>query len=129
MAVGVNGSLISVRASDWAVAEAELQGVALRVLYAVSDRAEAAPVLCSAASRIRRRHPGLPVGTVAVETVAVEGDAVHALARESAVADLTVVGTRDSGGLTGAAHSSPSPPPCAAGPCGRSDAAGDRRRS
>ncbi|MEW2048053.1 universal stress protein [Streptomyces sp. NPDC005476] len=98
IAVGVNGSLNSVRASDWAAAEAERHGVALRVLYAVPDRDEAAPVLRSAASRIRRRHPDLPV-----ETVAVEGGAVHVLARESAVADLTVVGACDGGGLTGAA--------------------------
>lgn len=101
IAVGVNGSLISVRASDWAAAEAERHGVALRLLYAVPDRDEAEPVLRCAASRIRRRHPGLPVVTVAVE-----GGAVHALARESAVADLTVVGTRDSGGTAGTAFRS-----------------------
>ncbi|MEU8575330.1 universal stress protein [Streptomyces asoensis] len=101
IAVGVDGSVHSVRAADRAAAEAERHGVALRVLYAVPDRDEAAPVLRSAASRIRRRHPGLPV-----ETVAVEGGAVHALARESAVADLTVVGTRGLGALTGTAFGS-----------------------
>ncbi|MDQ0935423.1 universal stress protein [Streptomyces turgidiscabies] len=41
-----------------------------------------------------------------MEAVAVEGGAVHALARESAAADLTVVGARDGGGLTGAAFGS-----------------------
>ncbi|MGW2912412.1 universal stress protein [Streptomyces asoensis] len=101
IAVGVDGSVHSVRAADRAAAEAERHGVALRVLYAVPDRDEAAPVLRSAASRIRRRHPGLPV-----ETVAVEGGAVHALARESEVADLTVVGTRGLGALTGTAFGS-----------------------
>ncbi|MER7101733.1 universal stress protein [Streptomyces humidus] len=101
IAVGVDGSVISVRALDWAAAEAERHGVALRVLYAVADRDEAAPVLRSAASRTRRRHPGLPVTTVAVE-----GGAVHALARESAGADLTVVGTRGLGALTGTAFGS-----------------------
>ncbi|MEU5278022.1 universal stress protein [Streptomyces asoensis] len=101
IAVGVDGSVHSVRAADRAAAEAERHGVALCVLYAVPDRDEAAPVLRSAASRIRRRHPGLPV-----ETVAVEGGAVHALARESAVADLTVVGTRGLGALTGTAFGS-----------------------
>ncbi|MBK3625621.1 universal stress protein [Streptomyces sp. MBT49] len=101
IAVGVDGSVHSVRAADRAAAEAERHGVALRVLYAVPDRDEAAPVLRSAASRIRRRHPDLPV-----ETVAVEGGAVHALARESEVADLTVVGTRGLGALTGTAFGS-----------------------
>ncbi|MEU4874479.1 universal stress protein [Streptomyces sp. NPDC021608] len=99
--VGVDGSVISVRALDRAAEEAVRHGVALRVLYAVPDRDEAAPVLRSAASRTRRRHPGLPV-----ETVAVEGGAVHALARESESADLTVVGRRGSGPLTGTAFGS-----------------------
>ena len=59
IAVGVNGSLISARASDWAAAEVERHCVALRLPYAVPDRAEAEPVLRCAASRIRRRHPAV----------------------------------------------------------------------
>ncbi|MFI1444203.1 universal stress protein [Streptomyces fructofermentans] len=92
----VDGSLFSVRALDQAAHEAARRGAALRVLYAVSDRDEAGPVLASAAARVRERHPGLPV-----ETRAVEDDVVRALVRESANAVLTVVGTRGLGGLAG----------------------------
>ncbi|MFE6828457.1 universal stress protein [Streptomyces sp. NPDC057690] len=96
--VGVDGSLISVRALDWAAGEAVRRGAVLRVLYAVPDRDEAAPVLGHSVSRTRARHPEL-----LVETVATEGGAVRALARESADAELTVVGTRGLGTLTGSA--------------------------
>ncbi|MFE2580565.1 universal stress protein [Streptomyces sp. NPDC059378] len=99
--VGVDGSLVSVRASDRAAAEAVRHGTDLRVLYAVPDRDEAAPVLGSAVARIRARHPGLRV-----EAVVAQGGAVRALARESVDADLTVVGTRGPGALTGAAFGS-----------------------
>ncbi|NGO41757.1 universal stress protein [Streptomyces sp. YC419] len=96
MVVGVDGSLVAVRALDWAAEEAVRRGIALRIVYAVADRDEAGPVLASAVARVHERHPGLPV-----ETRAVEGGAVAALAEESAVADLTVVGTRGLGSVTG----------------------------
>ncbi|MFM9698401.1 universal stress protein [Streptomyces europaeiscabiei] len=99
--VGVDGSLVSVRALDWAAAEAVRHGTALRVVYAVPDRDGAAPVLASAASRVRQRYQEL-----ALETVAAEGGAVPVLVRESAKAELTVVGTRGLGALTGAAFGS-----------------------
>ncbi|MGX9890978.1 universal stress protein [Streptomyces sp. NPDC002276] len=94
--VGVDGSLVSVRALDQAAEEAVRRGVALRVVYAVPDRDEAGPVLGSAASRVRERHPAVPV-----ETRAVEDGVVRGLVRESADAVLTVVGTRGLGGLAG----------------------------
>jgi nucleotide-binding universal stress UspA family protein len=96
VAVGVDGSLISVRALDWAAQEAVRRGAGLRVVYAVPDCDEAGPVLGAAAGRVRARHPGL-----ALETEAVEGGVVKALARESEEAALTVVGTRGFGGFTG----------------------------
>ncbi|GAA3791527.1 universal stress protein [Streptomyces phyllanthi] len=96
VAVGVDGSLVAVRALDRATEEAVRRGTALRIVYAVADRDEAGPVLASAASRVHERHPGLPV-----ETRAVEDGAVRALARESESAVLTVVGTRGLGGVTG----------------------------
>ncbi|ELS54706.1 universal stress protein [Streptomyces viridochromogenes] len=94
--VGVDGSLVSVRALDQAADEAARRGAALRVVYAVPDRDEAGPVLASAASRVRERHPAVPV-----ETRAEEDGAVRALVRESADAVLTVVGTRGLGAFAG----------------------------
>ncbi|KOU58112.1 stress-inducible protein [Streptomyces sp. MMG1533] len=94
--VGMDGSLVAVRALDWAADEAARRGAGLRVVYAVPDRDEAGPVLASAVARVAERHPGLPVVTAAAE-----GGAVRALERESEDAVLTVVGTRGFGGLTG----------------------------
>ncbi|GAA3367532.1 universal stress protein [Streptomyces antimycoticus] len=96
VAVGVDGSVVAVRALDWATEEALRRGTALRIVYAVTDRDEAGPVLASAAARVHQRHPDLPV-----ETRAVEGGTVRAMARESERAVLTVVGTRGLGGVTG----------------------------
>ncbi|MGC0336771.1 hypothetical protein RKD20_001805 [Streptomyces sp. SLBN-8D4] len=70
--VGVDGSLVAVRALDWAAEEAVRRGTALRIVYAVADRDEAGPILASAAARVHERHPGLPV-----ETRAAEGGAVR----------------------------------------------------
>ncbi|MFI2721146.1 universal stress protein [Streptomyces collinus] len=96
VAVGVDGSLVAVRALDWAAEEAVRRGTGLRIVYAVADRDEAGPVLASAAARVHERHPSLPV-----ETRAVEDGAVRALARESEDAALTVVGTRGFGSVSG----------------------------
>ncbi|MCC4315160.1 universal stress protein [Streptomyces malaysiensis] len=96
VAVGVDGSVVAVRALDWATEEALRRGTALRIVYAVTDRDEAGPVLASAAARVHERRPGLPV-----ETRAVEDGTVRAMARESERAVLTVVGTRGLGGVTG----------------------------
>ncbi|MFJ9566124.1 universal stress protein [Streptomyces fuscichromogenes] len=93
--VGVDGSVIAVRALDRAADEAERRGAALHIVYAVPDRDEAGPVLASAAARTRGRHPGLPVVASAVE-----GGVVETLFRESEKAALTVVGTRGLGGVT-----------------------------
>ncbi|MEI5525630.1 universal stress protein [Streptomyces brasiliscabiei] len=94
--VGVDGTLSSTRALDWAAGEAVRRGAGLRLVCAATDRDEAVPVLAAAVSRLRERHPGLPV-----RTVAAEGGAVRVLARESADAALTVVGTRGMGRTVG----------------------------
>jgi nucleotide-binding universal stress UspA family protein len=94
--VGMDGSLIAVRALDWASDEAARRGAALRVVYAVPDRDEAGPVLASAAERVHRRHPQL-----SVVTSPVTDGIVRALVRQSEGADLTVVGTRGLGGVSG----------------------------
>ncbi|MCR3729682.1 nucleotide-binding universal stress UspA family protein [Streptomyces umbrinus] len=94
--VGVDGSVIAVRALDLAADEAALRATTLEVVYAVSDLDEAGPVLASAASRVGHRHPGLPVVTVPVE-----GHSAAVLAEHGREAALTVVGCRSLGGLAG----------------------------
>ena len=93
---GWDGSLIAVRALDWAAEEAVRRGVALRIVYAVPAQDESGPILTSAAARIRAHHSDL-----SVETVSAEGGAVAALVRESNGAAVTVVGSRGLGGVTG----------------------------
>lgn len=94
--VGVDGSPVAVRALDRASDEAVLRGTVLDIVYAVPDLDEAGPVLASAASRVRDRHPGLPVTACAVE-----GGPVQALVRHGRDAELTVVGTRGLGSVAG----------------------------
>ncbi|MEU9188883.1 universal stress protein [Streptomyces sp. NPDC048484] len=94
--VGVDGSVIAVRALDRAAEDAVRRDTVLRVVYAVSDPDEAGPVLESAAARVRARHPGLRVVTKAVR-----GGVVQALTRESQDAALTVVGTRGLNSIAG----------------------------
>ncbi|MER6441236.1 universal stress protein [Streptomyces sp. NPDC001185] len=94
--VGVDGSLIAVRALDRAAEEALLRGALLDIVYAVPDLDEAGPVLASAAARVRERHPGLPVTASAFQ-----GGPVQALARHGQDAALTVIGTRGLGSFAG----------------------------
>ncbi|WAZ19508.1 universal stress protein [Streptomyces cinnabarinus] len=94
--VGVDGSLVAVRALDWASDEAARRETALRIVYAVPDRDEAGPVLGAAVARVRARHPGLRVTSTPVT-----GGAVGELVRASAGAALTVVGTRGLGSVPG----------------------------
>ncbi|KAF5990756.1 stress-inducible protein [Streptomyces sp. WAC00263] len=96
MVVGVDGSLVAVRALDRAAEEAARRGAVLDIVYAVPDLDVAGPVLASAALRMRERHPGLPVTATAAE-----GSPVQALARHGRDAALTVVDTRGLGGLAG----------------------------
>lgn len=112
--VGVDGSVVAVRALDEAAAEAVRHGTELEIVFAVTDIDEAGPTLKSAVEQVRRRHPGLPVSTVPVV-----GDATEALLRRGRDAALTVVGSRGLPGFAGlvlgsvslrlAAHAEPAP--------------------
>lgn len=102
--VGVDGTLIAVRALDRAAEEAVLRDARLDIVYAVPDLDEAGPVLASAAARVREPHPGLPVTASAFE-----GGPVQALAQHGRGAELTVVGTRGLGGIAGLLLGSVSP--------------------
>ncbi|ELP69120.1 universal stress protein [Streptomyces turgidiscabies] len=94
--VGVDGSVVAVRALDLAADEAALRATTLEIVYAVPDLDEAWPELASAASRVAYRHPGLPVVTVPVG-----GHPAAVLAERGREAALTVVGHRSPGELAG----------------------------
>ncbi|MEU5343334.1 universal stress protein [Streptomyces sp. NPDC020766] len=94
--VGVDGSVVAVRALDLAADEAALRGTTLEIVYAVPDLDEAGPVLASAATRVGYRHPCLPVVTVPAE-----GHSAAVLAERGRGAALTVVGCRSLGGFAG----------------------------
>ncbi|MFJ2263725.1 universal stress protein [Streptomyces sp. NPDC087844] len=94
--VGVDGSLVAVRALDRAADEAALRATTLEVVYAVPDLDEAGPILASAVSRVHVRHPGLPVVAVPVE-----GHSAAVLAEHGRDSVLTVVGCRNMGGFAG----------------------------
>ncbi|MCC5033865.1 universal stress protein [Streptomyces sp. WAC 00631] len=94
--VGVDGSLLAVRALDRAAEEAALRGAALEIGYAVPDPDVAGPVLQTAVSRARARHPGLEATAVPLT-----GEPARALADLGRDAALTVVGSRGFGGFAG----------------------------
>ncbi|MFF9901384.1 universal stress protein [Streptomyces longispororuber] len=109
--VGVDGSEPSLRAVDWAVDEAALHGVPLRLVYASlweryegpalaqalgkpTERERADAIVVSAAARAERRNPD-----VKISAEAVRADAVGALLREGRNASMVVVASRGRGGL------------------------------
>ncbi len=114
--VGVEGSGCARGAADWAAAEAQRRGGSLVLVYAymlppagyssytayppnvVDDlRAAGCAVLADTESELRRRYPDLPISTRMLY-----GDPTKVLARVSAGAALTVVGSHGRGrmGLT-----------------------------
>ncbi|MER6102955.1 universal stress protein [Streptomyces sp. NPDC001832] len=126
---GVDGSQASLRAVDWAVDEAALHGLPLRVVYACegdhregaaparslgrpSERAFAESIVETAAERARRRHPD-----VDVTAEVLPGDAVTALLREGYNAGALITGERGRGGVTGLLLGSVSLAVAAAHPC------------
>ncbi len=124
--VGVDESVGSARAVDWAVAEAERRHGSVRLVNAVAELADFAPegavfglvslegqpqhsaehaamagaraesLLDRVGADVRRAHP-----TVGVTTRLVRDNAAAALRQESEQAGMTVVGSRGAGRLTG----------------------------
>lgn len=111
LVVGVDGSVPSLRAVDWAADEAALRAVPLRVVYAcLWERYEGAAlaqdigkttalplaqdVVGVAAQRARDRHPDLEVSA---DVVLEEPE--YALVREAMHASALVVGTRGRSGI------------------------------
>lgn len=94
--VGIDGSVTSFGALDVAAAEARLRTANLEVITCAGDPDEAGPVLRAAAARVARRHPG-----VSVTADPAVGDPADVLAERGRGASLTVVGSRDTGGIGG----------------------------
>ncbi|CAG7646490.1 universal stress protein [Actinacidiphila bryophytorum] len=94
--VGIDGSVTSFGALDVAAAEARLRTADLEVITCAGDPDEAGPVLRAAVARVARRHPA-----VSVTAAPVAGDPACVLAERGRRAALTVVGSRDVGGVAG----------------------------
>lgn len=98
--VGVDGSREAGYALAWAIREARLRDLPLRIVHAarppeIADDSAGA-LLRAAEAQARRAEPGL-----AVSTELVEGRPVPALAGFMANAAMTVVGRRGAGGFSG----------------------------
>lgn len=139
LVVGVDGSDGSLLAIDWAVDEAQRQGLPLRLVYASlweryegalpamgrerpSEQVMAENIVGTAAERVRRYDPGLTV-----DTDTVPAEAVSALLAEGRHATAVVTGSRGRGELKGrssALSASPSP----LGPTARWSLSGVRSR-
>ncbi|WP_405691584.1 universal stress protein [Streptomyces sp. NBC_00057] len=126
---GVDGSETSLRAVDWAVDEAALHGLPLRLVYASrreqyegaapalslgrpSEQALADSIAETAAERARRRHPDVDVSVEVTPE-----DAVIALLHEGHNAEALITGARGRGGLTGLLLGSVSLAVAARAPC------------
>ncbi|MGX1267548.1 universal stress protein [Streptomyces phaeoluteigriseus] len=111
--VGVDGSEASLTAVDWAVDEADLLGLPLRLVHAslweryegaMAVRGQERPpaqvradhIVASAAERARRRNPDVKVSTGILAT-----EPADALLREGNNASLLVTGSRGRGELRG----------------------------
>ena len=116
--VGVDGSPESHAALRWAISHAEGHRVAVRVVTAWSPvrgstfdtvHPENDPVPLLAAETVLARaaaEAGVDVGDRTVGTARVPGHPAEVLVRESADADLLVVGTHGHGGIVGALRGS-----------------------
>ncbi|MFJ9680512.1 universal stress protein [Streptomyces sp. NPDC101194] len=135
---GVDGSEGSLRAVDWAVDEAALRGVPLRLVYASGweryegaapalrlgrppERAPADSIVGTAVEQARRRHPDVDVSAEVTPE-----DAVTALLREGCHAEALITGERGRGGLTGLLLGSVSPAVAARALCPVIVVRGDR---
>lgn len=103
LVVGVDGSLSSLQAVDWATDEAARHGLPLRLVHASlweryeppgADGPVADDIVATAAERVRRRNPD-----VKVDGEVIPEDPVDALLREGRNATALVTGSRGRGEL------------------------------
>jgi nucleotide-binding universal stress UspA family protein len=109
--VGIDDTLHSLLAADWAAGEAGLRGYAVKVVHSVGPGADAAygetgvglteqaleaaeGILDDVRTRLEAAHPGVPIGTFLARV-----DPAEALLDAAEDADLVVVGTRGRGGF------------------------------
>ncbi|WP_432193138.1 universal stress protein [Streptomyces sp. bgisy027] len=94
--VGVDGSVASLEAVDWAAAEAGRHQVPLHLLHAAADDREASDVIDAASERVREAAP-----TVRLSSELRHQDAASALVDKGRNAFALVLGSRGLGGLAG----------------------------
>lgn len=115
--VGVDGSPGSRRALAWALQEAQLRQVGVRLVHGIGARPSAYPEeAMEMLSQALDDAGGVPPG-VSVERSAMFGSAVELLLEQAAEAELLVVGTRGRGGFAGLVLGSVSQQVVQHGPC------------
>ncbi|MCZ4602798.1 universal stress protein [Streptomyces sp. Lzd4kr] len=93
---GVDGSVASLEAVDWAAAEAGRHQIPLRLLHAAADDGEASDVIDAASERVREASH-----TVRLSSELLHKDAASALVDKGRNAFAPVLGSRGLGGLAG----------------------------
>jgi nucleotide-binding universal stress UspA family protein len=118
LVVGVDGSDGADRALEWSIGEAELRGLALRIVTAwhvplvmVAGHAGTPPAGVSLKDLVREAAEGIAqaaeskarqVAELPVETQVIEGDAVDVLIGTARGAELLALGASTHGGVAGA---------------------------
>ncbi|MEV4111528.1 universal stress protein [Nonomuraea sp. NPDC049695] len=100
--VGVDGSMPATAAVEWAAADAQRRGLALRIVHVCQQRphSESAEYCAGALEAAAVRAHEL-TRDVKVTTELLSGDVINDLVAESASADSLVLGSRGLGGLAG----------------------------
>lgn len=99
--VGVDGSSGSRRALEWALQEAQLRQVDVRLVYAIAARPSAYPDEAMEMLSQALADAGGAPPDVSVERSATFGSPAQLLLQHAAEAELLVVGTRGRGGFAG----------------------------
>lgn len=115
--VGVDGSPGSVRALEWALQEAQLRQVGVRLVYAIGARPSVYPDEAMEMLSQALDDAGGTPPDVSVERSAMFGSAAELLLEQAAEAELLVVGTRGRGGFAGLVLGSVSQQVVQHGPC------------
>ncbi|MEU4512927.1 universal stress protein [Nonomuraea wenchangensis] len=101
--VAVDGSAPAAAAVEWAAADAQLRGLALRLVHVCEPRPPGEDGLapCEETLDVARDRALALTRDVEVEAALLTGDVVEALLAESATAESVVMGSRGLGGFAG----------------------------